>query len=86
MPSLLSWDRNRGLSPINNAGAPIKPAACGAFIGFYLHYSMGDMYLRQWWLRSEDTVVLATYTSDLEDKGKEDPVVNGILETLTRNE
>lgn len=69
-----------------DAGAPIKPVTCGAFTGFYLHYSMDDMYRRQWWLRSDDTVVLATYTSVLEDKGKEDPAVNGILETLTRNE
>ena len=69
-----------------DAGAPIKPVTCGAFSGFYLHYAMDDMYRRQWWLRSDDTVVLATYTSDLEDKGTEDPVVNGILETLTRNE
>ena len=69
-----------------DAGALIKPVTCGAFTGFYLHYSMDDMYRREWWLRSDDTVLLATYTSNLEDKGTEDPVVNRILETLTRNE
>ena len=68
-----------------DAGAPIKPLTCGAFTGFYLHYSTDDMYQRQWWLRCGDTVVLATYTSDLEEKGKEDAVVDGILNTLQRN-
>jgi hypothetical protein len=68
-----------------DSGAPIKPVTCGAFTGFYLHFSMDDIYQRQWWLRSDDTVVLATYTSDLKDKGKEDTVVDGVLNTLTRN-
>jgi hypothetical protein len=68
-----------------DAGAPIKPVACGAFTGFYLHYSMEDVYQRQWWLRCDDTVVLATYTSNLEHKGKEDAVVDGIMNTLQRN-
>lgn len=68
-----------------DASAPIKPLACGAFTGFYLHYSTDDLYQRQWWLRSGDTVVLATYTSDLEDAGKEYALVDSILKTLKRN-
>ena len=69
-----------------DAGAPINPVTCGAFTGFYLHYSMGDMHQRQWWLRCDDTVVLATYTSDLKAKGKEDMVVDTILNTLKRED
>ena len=67
-----------------DAGAPIKPILCGAFTGFYFHYSIDNSYQRQWWLRCDDTVVLATYTSNLEDKGKEDAVVDGIISTLQK--
>lgn len=67
-----------------DAGAPVKPVNYGAFMGFYLHYSLDNFYQRQWWLRCADTVVLATYTSDLEDKGIEDGVVDNILKTLQR--
>jgi len=66
------------------AGATITPASCGAFTGLYLHYATDDMYQRQWWLRCDDTVVLATYTADLDDKGKEDSIVDTILGTLQR--
>jgi hypothetical protein len=67
-----------------DAGALIKPVTCGGFRGFYLHYSVDDMYQRQWWQRCGDTIVLATYTSDLEHKRKEDAVVDNILNTLKR--
>jgi hypothetical protein len=64
------------------AGAKLKATACGAFTGFYLQYSEDDSFNREWWLRYRDTVVLVTYTCDLEVKGREDRVVDGILKTL----
>ena len=67
-----------------DAGAPVKSVRCGTFTGFYLHYSMGDIYQRQWWLRCADTIVMATYTCDSEHKNKEDTVVDSILSTLQR--
>ena len=67
-----------------DAGAPIKPLTCGAFTGFYFQHSIGGTYQRQWWLRCDDTVVLGTYTSDLEDRGKENAVVDSILDTLQK--
>jgi len=48
------------------------------------HYSMGDTYQRQWWLRCADTIVLATYTCDSEHKNKEDTIIDSILSTLQR--
>jgi hypothetical protein len=30
-----------------DTGAPVKAVKCGAFTGFYLHYSVDDMYQRQ---------------------------------------
>ncbi len=67
-----------------DAGAPIKPVTCGAFTGFYLHYSIDDTYQRQWWLRCDDTVVLATYTCDLDMKENEDAIVDSVLSTLKK--
>ena len=66
------------------AGAKLRKTACGAFTGFYFHYSDDDFYSREWWLRSDDTVVLVTYTCDLELKGQGDTLVDGILKTLKR--
>jgi hypothetical protein len=65
-------------------GAPIKTISCGDFTGFYLHYSMPSGYQRQWWLRCGDTIVFATWTSDIDQKGNEDAVVNSILDTLKK--
>jgi hypothetical protein len=67
-----------------DAGAPVLDIACGAFSGFYLHYSVGDTYRRKWWLRRDDVILLATYTSDLSKKGNEDFVIDSILTTLKR--
>lgn len=66
------------------AGAKIRETACGAFTGIYFHYSDEDFYHREWYLRCDNTVVFATYTCDLELKGKGDTVVDGILETLKK--
>ena len=67
-----------------DAGAPIQSVVCGAFTGFYLQHSRPGGYQRQWWLRSGDTVVLATWTSDPNQKGNEDAVVDTILKTLKK--
>jgi hypothetical protein len=69
-----------------DAGARIKSVICGLFTGFYLHYSYNEIYQRQWWLRCGDTVILATYTSDLKIKGQEDIAVDNILNTLKIND
>ncbi len=68
------------------AGAPIKPIICGEFSGFYLHYSDDDTYQREWWLRCHDTVVLVSYGCDIGDKGKNNDIVNSIIESLHREE
>ena len=67
-----------------DAGASLEPIICGEFTGFYLHYSIEEVYQREWWLRCGNTVVLATYTSDIEDKGNEDKNMNNILNTLKK--
>lgn len=66
------------------AGAKLQATACGAFTGYYHRYSDDDFYNREWWLRCGETVVLVTYTCELELKGREDSVVDSILTSLKR--
>lgn len=54
----------------------------GTLSGYYLHYSDDEFYNREWWLRNGHTVVLVTYTTELEQRGQEDSVVDQILATL----
>jgi hypothetical protein len=64
------------------AGAKLREVTLGMFSGFYLHYSDDEFYSREWWLRSGNTVVLATYTTELEYRGQEDSAIDQILATL----
>jgi hypothetical protein len=64
------------------AGAKLKEVSVGKLSGFYLHYSDDEFYSREWWLRSENTVVLVTYTTELAQRGQEDSVVDQILTTI----
>ncbi len=64
------------------AGAKLKEVSLGKLTGFYLHYSDDEFYSREWWLRNSHTVVLVTYTTELEQRGQEDSVVDQILATL----
>ena len=63
-------------------GAKLREVSLGNLSGFYIHYSDGELYSREWWLRSGNTIVLATYTTELAQRREEDSVVDEILGTL----
>jgi hypothetical protein len=64
------------------AGAKLREVTLGKLSGFFIHYSDEEFYSREWWLRSGNTVLLVTYTTELEQRGQEDSVVDQILTTL----
>lgn len=64
------------------AGAKLTEAKVGSLTGFYLGYTDEDFYCREWWLRRGKTVVFVTYTTEIEQRGQEDLVVDQILTTL----
>ena len=69
-----------------DAGAPMTQVKIGEFEGYYLHYGFDDMYQRQWWLRSVDTVVMVTYTCNHADRGIDDHAVDEMVSSLQRIE
>ena len=64
------------------AGAKLRDVTLGMLSGFYIHYSDDEFYCREWWLRSGNTVLLVTYTTELEHRGQEDSAIDQILTTL----
>lgn len=64
------------------AGAKLREVTLGMLSGFYIHYSDDEFYCREWWLRSGNSVVLVTYTTELEYRGQEDSAIDQILTTL----
>jgi hypothetical protein len=64
-------------------GGETKPIRCGDFSGFYLQYAPDNKWWqRQWWLRCDNIVMFMSYTCSLQDKGKEDSMVDSIVNTL----
>ncbi len=52
------------------------------FKGYYYSYQEDGDALREWYLRSEDLLLLVTYSCDLENAGMDDGAVDEILSTL----
>ena len=67
-----------------DANAPIAQVEVGEFKGYYLHYRFEDVYQRQWWLRSVNTVVMITYTCSHTDRGVDDQATDEMVASLQR--
>jgi hypothetical protein len=64
------------------AGAFPHSVRLGDFDGFTLSYGVDDEYWCEWYLKSGRILLFATYGCAADDEGKEDDVVEAILETL----
>ena len=64
--------------------AGVKPhnILAGNFRGFYIRYSDDEFYYKNWWLRNDNTVVFITYTTDIEQCGQDDTVIEQIVNSL----
>ncbi len=65
-----------------DAGAQTEDVGLGSFSGFTLSYGLDDEFWREWYLHHGKTLLFATYNCDLDDEGKEDEIVELILNTL----
>lgn len=68
------------LMPEGLAGAA---ARIGDFTGLYFHYEDDGDAVREWLVRSEQCVLLLSYSCEIEDAGMDDALVDEVLETLT---
>jgi hypothetical protein len=67
------------------AGAKTDAVSLGDFEGFTLAYGADDEYWCEWYLKSGSLLLFVTYSCGTEDEGKEEDVVEAILETLHAN-
>jgi hypothetical protein len=65
-----------------DAGAKPENVELGDFNGFTLSYGFKGEYWREWYLKCGTVMLFVTYTCDLDDEGKEDDLVDLVLETL----
>ncbi len=65
-----------------DAGAQTDTVELGTFSGLSLSYGIDDEFWREWYLHCGRTLLFATYNCDLEHEGKEDEIVELILNTL----
>jgi len=65
------------------AGAATESVRLGDFEGLSLSYGVDDEYWSEWYLKSSRILLFATYSCAAADEGKEDDVVDAILETLS---
>ena len=68
-----------------NAGAETQAIRLGDFEGFTFGYGVEDEYWCEWYLKSGSLLLFVTYSCETQDEGKEDDVVEAILETLRAN-
>ena len=64
------------------AGAEEEQVEFGEFSGITLEYEVDDELIREWYLKSGSIMLFITYSCLLEDEGKEDDVVESVLESL----
>jgi hypothetical protein len=60
----------------------LHPVRCGSFTGFAIVQAADQEWWRKWWLRNGNLLLFVTYNCREESRGKEDAVVDSILETL----
>lgn len=65
-----------------DAGAITHSVKLGDFDGLTLSYGVEDEYWCEWYLKSGSILLFATYSCAADDEGKEDDVIEAILETL----
>lgn len=63
--------------------AELQDIEVGAFNGVSCCYEADEGYWCEWYLRHGRIMLFVTYDCALEDEGKEDDVVDSILETLS---
>ena len=59
--------------------------AINDFTGLYFSYEKEELHWREWILASGKTLIFATYTTEPEQAGMDDVVIDQILETLVLN-
>jgi hypothetical protein len=64
------------------AGAITHSVKLGDFDGLSFSYDVDDEYWSEWYLKAGPILLFATYSCAAEDEGKEDEVVEAVLETL----
>ncbi|MEM6673821.1 MAG: hypothetical protein AAF726_13335 [Planctomycetota bacterium] len=65
-----------------DAGAPRRGAGLGDFVGFEIAYEVDEFARREWYLRSGQTLLFATYTCAAARAGVRDEEVELALITL----
>lgn len=66
-----------------DAGAELHEIELGPFEGVTCCYEADEGYWCEWYLRHGNMLLFVTYDCALEDEGKEDDVIDSILETLS---
>ena len=64
------------------AGAPRRDVRLGDFTGFEITYDTDAFACREWYLRKSKTLLYATYSCHLAQRGSEDEVVERALVSL----
>jgi hypothetical protein len=65
-------------------GVRLNNAEIGLFSGITVDYERDGTFWQEWWLKSGDTLVYATYNVSAHDKAAEYDAVMAILKSLTR--
>ena len=66
-----------------DAGADLQEVECGEFDGVSCCYEADEGYWCEWFLRHGTIMLFVTYDCALDDEGKEDDMVDSMLESLS---
>ena len=64
---------------------PLAAVSFGGLTGFRTRFSEDDTFWTKWWPRAGPQMIHVTYNCSLADRGKEDPEVTTMIESLTTN-
>lgn len=73
-------------SDLMDAGAIPELVEVAGLSGIYFDFIEDELCWREWYLRSGDLALIASYNVEPENKGLDDVVIDQILDTLTINE
>jgi hypothetical protein len=60
----------------------LSEVSIAAMIGLYAQFDESETSWRKWWLRSGNQMIFATYCCPLRERGREDGLVDSLLESL----
>jgi len=67
-------------------GKSLAPVEYNSFSGFCVDYTRGRLFWREWWLRSGNLMIYATYNVDSGKEALESHDLDQILKSLRRHE